>query len=76
MSKDKNRTWEGWATVAELSLKWKITRRRVQQILAELSEDVFIGMIVTSNENRVISCPIYKMVGKWLVRLEQKEIII
>ena len=58
------REWLNWATTEELSAQWKVSQRRVQQILAEryAKAEVSVGvMVIDIGTHNPISKPIYKM---------------
>ena len=64
MSEKTQRTWSGWATVEELADYWKITKRRVQQILSELRKEYKVDQaILVLNDTFFVSSskPVYKI---------------
>ena len=63
------RIWDYWATVEDLSKKFDLSKRRVQQILAK--NDIMIekailvrNVMYGSGINELRSVPIYRMYGK------------
>ena len=66
MSK-KNRDWDNWCTSSELSRIWKVSQRRVQQLLVEINAQglLEIGVLVVDiGGTNPVSMPIYRRVGK------------
>ena len=58
------RDWSNWATSEELSSHWKVSQRRVQQLLKSLNEkaEIEVGVIVLDiGTHNPISKPIYKL---------------
>ena len=67
MMSRKYRVWEYWATTEELSAQWKVSQRRVQQLLSDLKEknQVEVGVLVLDiGTINPISKPVYKMVDQ------------
>ena len=65
----KNRNWVNWASSEMLSAQWKVSQRRVQQILKAMDEkeELEVGVIVLDiGSTNPISKPIYKML--WSVQ--------
>ena len=61
----QQRMWQNWATVEELSEKWKVSKRRVQQILKELGLLVDRGHLITIEgmDHFVSIRPIFRFLG-------------
>jgi len=59
MVNPKPRKWDNWATVEEISFLWKVSKRRVQQIIA--ANDVNKAILVTQDPIKAV--PIYQLPG-------------
>ncbi len=69
ITKKMERKWDHWATVEDLSKRFDISKRRVQQILAKNIDLVERAVLVRvkmygSGINEMQSIPIYRMYGK------------
>ena len=61
----QSREWKNWVTSDELAQEWKVSQRRVQQILLEYkeSEVIEVGVLVIDIGGlNPISKPVYRMV--------------
>jgi len=61
----KKRTWSNWATSNEISKIWKVSQRRVQQILVEINAQSLleIGVLVQDIGGlNPVSMPIYRRI--------------
>lgn len=61
----KNRTWVNWASTNEISQIWKVSQRRVQQILKGLNEKdlLEVGVLVVDiGGTNPVSMPIYRRI--------------
>ena len=60
----KIRTWDNWATVEELSILWKLSKRRTQQVVKEYSDDFLVNkaVLVEWDTDRPYAKPIYFLV--------------
>ena len=61
----KDRSWDNWATSAEISQIWKVSQRRVQQLLVELNAQgvLEVGVLVMDiGGTNPVSMPIYRRV--------------
>lgn len=63
------RSWENWATAEEISSIWRVTKRRVLQIIADMTffEKVARGNLVTMvlderGKTSIRNIPIYKII--------------
>ena len=62
----KNRTWMNWASTSEISQLWKVSQRRVQQILKGFNEmDLLeVGVLVIDiGSTNPVSMPVYRRIG-------------
>jgi len=67
--KKMERVWDYWATVEDLSKKFDISKRRVQQIIAKNLNVIEKGILIRninygSGLMELQSTPIYRMVSK------------
>lgn len=63
----KWRTWDNWASTNEISMLWKVSQRRVQQILVEINAQGLLDvgvLVIDIGSTNPVSMPIYR-------RLEQ-----
>lgn len=63
----KFRTWDNWASTNEISQLWKVSQRRVQQILVEINAQGLLDvgvLVIDIGSTNPVSMPIYR-------RLEQ-----
>ncbi len=63
----KFRTWSNWASTNEISQLWKVSQRRVQQILVEINTQGLLDvgvLVIDIGSTNPVSMPIYR-------RLEQ-----
>lgn len=58
--------WINWASVEELSIEWNLSKRRIQQIIAELRDEGTVEMIigVFDSDNNPYARPLYRRVEK------------
>ena len=67
MMSAKKRIWDNWSTTDELSRVWKVSQRRVQQVLKTLFEqdEVEVGVLVVDiGGTNPVSKPIYRRIEK------------
>ena len=63
----KKRNWDNWVTTDELSREWKVSQRRVQQILKSLfnQDELEVGVLVVDiGGTNPVSKPIYRRIEK------------
>ena len=63
----KERSWDNWSTTDELSRSWKVSQRRVQQILKSLftQDEIEVGVLVVDiGSTNPVSKPIYRRIEK------------
>ena len=63
----KNRVWDNWATSSEISQIWKVSQRRVQQLLVEINAQglLDVGVLVQDiGSTNPVSMPIYRRISK------------
>ncbi|MCK5615656.1 hypothetical protein KAR91_78050 [Candidatus Pacearchaeota archaeon] len=61
----KNRTWVNWASTNEISQLWKVSQRRVQQILKELNAQSLLDvgvLVIDIGSTNPVSMPIYRRI--------------
>ncbi len=63
MAQKTERIWENWTSVVHLALIWKLSKRRVQQIIAKYESDnrLMSGSLTFYDNDRVYTVPIYKL---------------
>ncbi|GAH36749.1 unnamed protein product [marine sediment metagenome] len=67
--KKMERNWDHWATVEDLSKRFEISKRRVQQIIAKNIDIIEKGVLIRhidygSNVWELVSIPIYRRYSK------------
>ncbi|MCK5615663.1 hypothetical protein KAR91_78085 [Candidatus Pacearchaeota archaeon] len=61
----KNRIWMNWASTNEISQLWKVSQRRVQQILKELNKQSLLDvgvLVIDIGSTNPVSMPIYRRI--------------
>lgn len=61
----KSRTWVNWASTNEISQLWKVSQRRVQQILKDINKQGLLDvgvLVVDIGGTNPVSMPIYRRI--------------
>lgn len=69
MTEKMKRTWKYWATVEDLSIKFDLSKRRVQQIIAKEIDIIEKGILIRNINYggglmELQSTPIYRRIAK------------
>ncbi len=62
----KSRMWTNWASTNEISQLWKVSQRRVQQILKELNAQSLLDvgvLVIDIGSTNPVSMPIYRRIS-------------